>query len=222
MKIFNIATYNRDELLLKTIDSIYNQADVINIALNSHTEVPNNLIDSKIHCMITDNSKGDGFKFLKLNESDGYYFTIDDDIIYPSNYSDYMIDGYNKYNEKHIITLHGRSFSGFPIKSYYRSPHLSFRCLGDVYSDNKVQFGGTGVMLFHTKLLKFDMSEIEHPNMADIWVSKIAKERGLDIICLQHKNDFLKYQYEVGVNTIWDNNVNSDNIQTNVANSIFM
>lgn len=220
-KIFNVATYKRDKFLYKTIESIYEQADIINIALNSHTKIPDNLKnDKKINCHITDNSIGDGFKFLKLGESDGYYFTIDDDIIYPSNYSDYLIEKSNKYNDEYIITLHGRTFLKYPINSYYRSEHRSYHCLNELKFDVISHFGGTGVMMFNTNLLKFSYKEILYPNMGDIWVSKFANERGIKIMCVEHGRDFLNYQKEIGSETIFDNYKFNDSLQTNLANTI--
>jgi len=65
-KICNISSYNRKSTLLKTIDSIYPHMDVINVALNSYDEIPSELIDDKINLVITDNSKGDAYKFLFL------------------------------------------------------------------------------------------------------------------------------------------------------------
>jgi hypothetical protein len=221
MKIFNVATYKRDEYLFKTIDSIYNQADVINIALNSHDVIPDKFAnDPKINCFLTDNSIGDGFKFLKLSESDGYYFTIDDDLIYPARYADYMIESFEKYGRKYIVTLHGRTFYEYPVVSYYRSPHYNFRCLGDVETDVLVDFGGTGVMMFHTDLLKFSSEDIKLPNMADIWVAKFAKEREIKIACINHNSWYLKYQEEVGNNTIFDKHAYDDKLQTELTNSI--
>jgi len=221
-KIFNVATYKRDHYLLKTIESIYDQADVINIALNSHTIVPTELCnDAKINCYITNNSIGDGFKFLKLNDSNGYYFTIDDDIIYPKNYSDYLIQKYMQYNNKCVVTLHGRTFIKHPITSYYRSGHYSYRCLGDVNSDVAVEFGGTGVMMFHTDLIKYDIKNILHPNMADVWMGKFANEMNIKIMCVAHNKNYLSYQDGVGCNTIFDNSVNRDVVQTNIVNEIF-
>jgi hypothetical protein len=126
LKIFNVATYNRKDSLLKTIESIYNQADTINIALNLYSEVPKELIDNKINIFNTDNSIGASFKFLRICESNGYFFSIDDDLIYPKNYSDYMIDKFNQYDRKNIVTLHGRKYNEFPIKSYYKSPHIKY------------------------------------------------------------------------------------------------
>jgi len=220
-KIFNVATYKRDEFLLKTIDSIYNQADEINIALNSHTQIPPKLQnDSKINCFITDNSIGDGFKFYRLKDSNGYYFTVDDDLIYPSEYADFMIEKYNYYNRQYIMTLHGRTFFQYPVQSYYRSPCHSNRCLGTVLNDVYVHFGGTGVMMFHTDLLKFNYNDIKYPNMADIWLAKFAAEKNIKIVCLAHNQGYLGYQAEVGKNTIWDMFAYNDKLQTELANTI--
>jgi hypothetical protein len=220
-KIYNISSFNRKETLLKTIDSIFDQSDIINISLNSYESIPVELYDKKIRIFITDNEKGDAYKFIKIDKSNGYYFTIDDDIIYPNDYSKYLIEKVEEYNRKSIITLHGRSFSSFPIKSYYKSPGRRIHCLYKHLNDEFVQFGGTGVMCIHTDLLKnLDINYFEYPNMADIWIGKYAIENNIDIICVEHKDGFLKYQ-DVVEDTIYSSFYDSDRIQTDLVNSIF-
>ena len=219
-KIYNISSFNRKETLLKTIDSIFDQSDVINISLNSYDDIPIELYDKKIKIFITDNEKGDAYKFINLERSNGYYFTIDDDIIYPSNYSKYLIEKIEEYNRESIISLHGRSFNSFPIKSYYNSPGRRIHCLHELLNDEVVQFGGTGVMCFHTDLLKIDISYFELPNMADIWMGKFAFENNIEIICVNHEKGFLKYQDEI-IDTIHSSNSNNDRVQTDIVNSIF-
>jgi hypothetical protein len=86
--------------------------------------------------------------------------------------------------------------------------------------DVLVHFGGTGVMMFHTDLFKFDYKEIKYPNMGDIWVGKFANEKGIKIICIAHNQGYLGYQSEVGNNTIFDINAYNDKIQTDLTNSI--
>jgi hypothetical protein len=219
--IFNVASYKRHEFLLKTIDSIYMQADVINIALNGYKSLPDDLIDRKINLYLTDNSIGDGFKFLCLMESEGYYFTIDDDLIYPPEYAWLMIDRYISLGSKSIVTLHGRRFNSFPIESYYRTKSNVYQCLKNVDADQIVHSGGTGVMMFHTDLLSFPINEIKAPNMADVWLAKIARERNIPITVLKHPQGFLKYQ-NVGNDTIFSKKYNNDQVPTQVINSVFL
>jgi len=190
-KICNISSYNRKSTLLKTIDSIYPHMDVINVALNSYDEIPSELIDDKINLVITDNSKGDAYKFLFLDESDGYYFTIDDDLIYSPHYTQYMIDKVEEYRRSSVITLHGRSFNKFPIQSYYKDASEYYRCLGIAHKDVKIQFGGTGVMCFHTDLFKIGIDFFLAPNMADVWIGKYCEENNIPIICVNHDSFFV-------------------------------
>jgi hypothetical protein len=217
--IVNVASYKRIDSLVKTLESIINQCDEINVALNS-TEggLPPILYHHKINLFFTDNSKGDAFKFLRLSNSDGYFLTIDDDLIYPPNYVEYLIKRCKDYNNSKVITLHGRSFSKFPINSYYKSATEKYSCLKKVKNDVKVQFGGTGVMCFHTSLMKIPIEYFRYANMADIWVGKYCFLKNIDIICLKHDEGYIKYIPQK--TTIYELESKNDTLQTKVANSI--
>jgi hypothetical protein len=218
--IINVASYNRIESLINTINSIYDQCDVINIFLNDHTgEIPEKLLDSKINLFFSDNSYGDALKFAKLMESDGYYLTIDDDLIYPPNYVNYMVSRCKEYSNKRVVTLHGRNFPSFPINSYYNSYRELYHCLKPQRKNVLVQFGGTGVMCFHTDLMKIPIDFFLYPNMADIWVGKYCIENNIEVICITHPVDFLKYQPQK--NTIYNEASKSDKIQTDLVNGLF-
>ena len=219
-RIVNVASYNRIDSLVYSLKSIYDQCDEINVCLNNHSgELPEILFSDKINLVFTDNSLGDAFKFLHLDKSDGYFITIDDDLIYPPDFIDYMISKSKQYDDKKIITLHGRSFHSFPISSYYRSANEKYRCFDEVKQDVKVQFGGTGVMCFHTSLLKKPISDFLYPNMADIWIGKFAKNIGIEIICVEHKKGYIR---EIPQQTsIYNQYVKEDHLQTKVVNEIY-
>ena len=154
-RILNVASHNRIESLVKSLESIIDQCDVINVTLNSHDgDIPEILYHDKINLILSDNSLGDAMKFYMLDKSDGYFLTIDDDLIYPPNYVEYMITKCKEYGNTRVMTLHGRNFSSFPITSYYRSATERYACLNTVNKNVLVQFGGTGVMCFHTELFK--------------------------------------------------------------------
>jgi glycosyltransferase involved in cell wall biosynthesis len=219
-KIVNISSFGRIGSLEKTLQSIYNQCDEINLCLNDKiTELPDFLLQPKINLYITDNSKGDAFKFMFLETKNGYYLTIDDDLIYPPNYVNFMVDKCKEYNNKKIITLHGRSFYDFPIKSYYNSNAQRFYYYEKVLDDVKVQFGGTGVMCLHTSLLKKSINDFLLPNMADVWIGKFAKESNIDIICVKHEKNFIKSIPHL--KTIYDDSKNNDLNQTKIVNKLY-
>ena len=219
-RIVNVASYNRIHSLVRSLMSIYDQCDEINVCLNNHVgEIPPILYKEKVNLYFTDNSKGDAFKFLKLEESEGYFLTIDDDLIYPEGYVDYMVNKCKEHNNKKIITLHGRSFSSFPIGSYYKSETERYACLENVKNDVVVQFGGTGVMCFHTSLLKVSIDEFLYPNMADIWIGKFAKQRNIPILCLQHSKGYIGYIPQNS--TIYNDNSSNDRVQTFVVNKLY-
>jgi len=219
--IVNVSSYRRIDSLEKTIKSIYNQCDVINVALNdNHDDLPLFLYDTKINLFLTDNSLGDAFKFINLKNQDGYFFTIDDDLIYPSNYVSETIKKCLEFNNKKVVTYHGRSFKLFPISSYYRSANERYACLENVENDVKVQFGGTGVMCFHTSLFKIPIEYFQFPNMADIWIGKYCMENKIEIICLKHPKGYI--QYTPQKTTIYDEASKSDKIQTGLVNELFV
>jgi len=216
--IYNIASYKRADTLINTINSIYNQCDIINLTLNDYDEIPVELFDKKINLFISDNDKGDAYKFYNLINSEGYFFTIDDDLIYPENYSEYMIGKIEEYKRKSFITIHGRNFNNPPIKSYYSDKNQLFHFNQLLNKDTKVQFGGTGVMAFHTDLFKVNMDYFREPNMADVWVGKYAIENNIDIICVRHNSGFVTQQM---INeSIYNNEYKSDLKQTVLTNDV--
>lgn len=219
-KIVNIASYNRVDSLIKTLESIIDQCDVINLTLNSFDgDLHDIFYHEKVNLIFSDNSLGDAMKFYKLNESDGYYLTIDDDLIYPPNYVDFMIAKCKEYGNTKVITLHGRNFKKFPITSYYSDATERYSFLHLVRQNVKVQFGGTGVMCFHTDLLKLPIDFFRSPNMADVWIGKYCMENNIDILCVRHERGYINYVPQTS--TIYDTHSKNDRIQTLVVNSIY-
>jgi hypothetical protein len=218
--IANVASYNRIDSLVKSLESIIDQCDIINVSLNSHDgDIPEILYHDKVNLILSDNSLGDAMKFYALDKSDGYYLTIDDDLIYPPNYVEYIITKCKEYGNTKVITLHGRNFNVFPIKSYYANASERHSCFNHVGKNVPVQFGGTGVMCFHTNLIKLPISYFKYPNMADVWVGKYCYENNIEILCLRHESGYIKYIQQK--TTIYDVESRNDVLQTLVANSTF-
>lgn len=204
MKIAMIASIpEREKMLEKTVESLRPQVDEIRVALNSYLQIPKFL--NKAEVVMLDNEKGDAGKHYFADQFDGYLLTCDDDLIYPSDYVDKMIAGVEKY--QCACSLHGRVYKFRPILNF-QMMFIGYPCLSTVQHDVKVDIGGTGVMCWHTDFLKIRYDDFKSKNMSDLWFAKRCVEQGVEIMCLAHSGDYLKYQAPEW--TIWEDAAKSN------------
>lgn len=168
----NYATYpapGRLEALLKSINSILPQVDIVRVYFNSYTldQIPP--LPNKVHPIVipglnlTDLGKFYPLSHLKQHE---YYFTCDDDIQYPPDYIQHTL----RYsNLGAVLTYHGRIINplGNP-KSYYRGGHFVYSYLDPHPVSRELHIPGTGVMMIDTSMA--DINHVpDHPHcMADL------------------------------------------------------
>ena len=212
----------RIELLEKTVNSLINQVDRVNVMLNNYTRTPEYLIRDRVQVRHFDNSKGDAVKFYDLPK--GYIFTCDDDLVYPEDYVEVMISKLRERDNKVILTNHGRIMESKPVSNSYtdrrggsRNPDSRFHCLLDEPAEVFLDIGGTGVMAWHSDYFFPDYEKITKKNMADIWVAKFAHEQGCKILHNPHKEGWIKYLHPK--HTIWDEHFPNPQEQTDLYNS---
>jgi len=217
-----IATMKGRELSLKdTISSLINQVDLIYIYINNYRRIPKFLKDPKIIISLAESGDiGDVGKFYGLKHHKGYYFTCDDDIIYPNDYIAKLKKGIDKYKKKSIITVHGRIFNDLPVFSYYKSHSSYFHFKHYQNKDSYVHAPGTGVMGFHTNTFCPDIEEFKISNMADVWVSFLAHNKyNINIISIAHKANWLRDSPNYSTSfSIYKACHNDDITQTNIIN----
>ncbi len=204
----------REDTLGKTVSSLLPQVDRIFVALNGYAFIPEFLDNPKIEAVIMDNSLGDAAKFHDVDKRDGYILTCDDDLIYPQGYARYMIDGVNRHCG--IVSLLGKRYDDRPIKSFRTGYTAIYRCLTRVLIDQVVHVGGTGAMAFYSEHVKISVVDFSKPNMADIWMAKIAHEQGVTITALAHPAKYVKHYTHPW--RIWSHD-GRDEYQTEVLNS---
>ena len=200
IRIAGIATLKeREESFKRTIESIYPQVDRIVAVLNYYEAVPGWLTTmTKVNAILMQNEYKDSGKFLHASLYNAIYFGIDDDLIYPSGYCDYMEDGVNRYNG--LVSLHGKYYLA-PV-SHFKKWAGNYRCLGSVSTDTKVNVVGSGCCAFNTERLNVHISQFKIGGMADIWLSKLAMEQGVPIMVLKHNTGYLQYT-NITTSTIW-------------------
>lgn len=178
----NIATYPaRFSHLMRTLESLEGQSDIIRICLNEYKDIPTPL--KKYDCYIpktnlTDNGK---FAFLPTKQRE-IYFSCDDDIIYPPDYVERTVSLINKY--KCIVTYHGRLLQGLN-KDYYRG-HKFYHCNRETKQHVYIDVAGTGVTAFDTNYFNEYPINTPYQKMSDVVFSHAARYH--KIMCAK-KND---------------------------------
>ncbi len=214
----------RERSLQETVKSIINQVDELHIYMNDIDTYPIFAENPKIKLFFSKNHHGDlgdAGKFYTADTIEGYHFTIDDDIIYPSNYVNTLIAAIEKHNRKLIVSCHGRIFSNLPVASYYKNHTQAFSCLRKVNEDVYAHVIGTGVLAYHTDTVKVNLAVFEYTNMADIWFSKHCNEHNIPRLIIAHAKGWIKVSdnYDESGSIYTHQSIN-DTVQTEVTNSV--
>lgn len=221
MKItFNMATMpERISGAIKTIESVYDQADIIRLYLNNFDSIPKEFKKEKIECYYGEDLKSSGKLFSALNKNE-YYFCIDDDLIYPKTYAKDMISKLNQYNDEIVVSLHGKILRGGKKTSYFRNLTLSLQCLKNVANDTWVHVIGNGVSVFNTNKVKINYKDFKYYYMDDIMVSIQMQKQNIGGLVMAHNSNYLIYNPPTKGTTLHSTYVNNDKTQTEMANSI--
>ena len=208
----NIATQpSRFQTLLKTLNSIDGQFDEIRIYLNEYEYVPDEL--KKYTTVIGDNLTDNG-KFFWSENPNEYYFTLDDDIIYPS---DYVSKTLPKIKDR-IVTYHGHKLLGIG-RSYYRG-HRVYTFRKSFLEDKEIEVPGTGVMAFNSNLFKPTLWKSPNFMMTDILVGLEASLYNKKVVCLKREENWIRPTEPREPEGIFTKYKYRDEIQTKMSDMI--
>lgn len=212
----------REKYLEITINSIIDNVDILHVFLNGYEIVPSFLIHSKIQLYSSDNfgDMADIGKFYPLTKAKGYLFTLDDDLEYPVNYVERMIDKIKYYKYKNFICVHGNLLPSKKLFSYYKEKK-GIHFAKELQRDLAVDIPGTGTLAFHSSLYAVDLDHFPSPFMTDIWLYKIAKERNIPVIAISRKHMWIKPLIrEISDDSIYARYHMNDAVPTNLINQI--
>lgn len=162
-------TGDRKEQLKKAVKSIREQVDVVHIYDNSKQK------------NLTDNAK---FIMLGAFNQPVYYFTCDDDILYPSDYVKRTIQEIEKH--QCIISWHGRVLKEGRRK-YYGADHHGYRFF-QANKEVRLDVGGTGVTAFRTDYFEpLNIATSSYKCMSDLVFSLEAWKNNKKIILPEKK-----------------------------------
>lgn len=219
-KVVGMATIpERENTLERVISSLHGQVDKIELSLNGFTDIPDWFVNyPKVISTLWTNDKGDANKFLNIwRYPKAYYFSCDDDIIYPPDYIDTYIKHINRF--KCLVTIHGAHIPDRKIQSYYSGKIQKAHCLNKC-KQVKVHIPGSGVSGFDTSQLNIDYEKFKEPNMADIFLAMQCEEQNVNRLSIKHSKGWIQGGLNEGRETIYETHKNNDSIQTKLVNSI--
>lgn len=185
-----MATYPpRRKCLEEVVPHLMSQCTKLFVYLNGYTEIPDFLQHPRITPILGDNI-GDIGKFYHLNAVKGYYFTVDDDIIYPHNYTQRMIKFIDHLGKRCVIGVHGCVLNLKNMWNYYRSRSLT-HYRGRLDRERYVHLIGTGTAAFHTNTIKLDLSMFQRPNMADVWFALEGQKQRVPFVLIPRPSRWL-------------------------------
>ena len=217
-KIVGIASIpSRKDTLPKTIESLSSQVDLILVWLNGYDEVPQ-VPQTNVKFYLSKENVGDVGKFMVVDEflspeEEFYLFTCDDDLHYPS---DYIEKNINLYEKGTIHSSHGKKFPVIPLPKLI-SQHSSYYFGSFIPNKDKINLGGTGVMMMDSSIFKkLPYKQFTHKNMCDVWVAGFAHQNKIPIYILPHPQGWIK---DLGSSkSIWGDTQNKDTLQTQILN----
>lgn len=217
----SLASYPpRKEKLQAVVSSLLPQVDHLYVYLNEYDEIPEFLRHSRITVELG-RSKGelrDNGKFYFMDRiRDGYVFTVDDDIDYPSDYVQRLIQKLEFYDRKAIVGLHGTIYAK-PIRSFFKGRAL-LHFEEALSRDTIVNQLGTGTVAFHTELLRPSFQWFKAPGMADVWFAVETKKLGITQISIQ-RDAFWAKPLGVEETTLFREFRRNDSVQTAAIRSV--
>lgn len=190
----------REQALARTLASLLGQVDELHLYLDRYTQVPVCAQHQpKIKLLWAKDAPGlrDNAKFLPLQQwhqqqRECYYFTADDDILYPPDYVHSLIRKVEHYGRQAVVGLHGVLLPAQPegYFSRYRKVHLFDKVLEQ---DALVNNLGTGTVAFHSSLLQgLDVHHFEQAGMVDLYVSVWCKQHGIPMVAIARHTGWLQ------------------------------
>ncbi|UMA67226.1 hypothetical protein LVO79_20680 (plasmid) [Roseivivax marinus] len=175
-----------------TLASIIDQVDHVFVHLNEFKEVPDFLKRPEVTITRSQDvgNLRDTGKFLGLRDvSDStLFFTIDDDIIYPSNYVEKMTAALDHYDRRVAVGVHGTIFPNKP-RGFFDRIAIHFK--RELAVDIPVSCLGTGTTAFQVGTLRPKISDFRTHGMADLYFAEIAKNNDVPLITIARRSDWL-------------------------------
>ena len=182
----------------KALESLLDQTvqvDEIRLKVNDEREPPGIPDDPRIVLIVGGEDMADNGKFTEIGDHTGYVITTDDDIHYPRDYVEKMLEFVDAYDRDAIIGVHGAVLPHGPTLtrwSHYSEMRRTLVFEQEMASFSPVNVIGTGTMAFHTSLGLPKITNQDYRRMVDLHIAVWAQKNGIPMYTCPRKRDWLK------------------------------
>lgn len=205
----------RAESFRRAAESLLDQVDILAVYFNGHKigQVPEwSLSHPRIELTGTPYGLpdlGDGGKFYWSGSLIApWYLFCDDDLQYPPNYVETMIEAIERYDRKAAVGIHG-SLLKTPLGRNLQTSRSKVLHFSEARStDHAVHILGTGCMAYHRSTIRFGLESVQSPNMADAWFALGCQLLQVPRVVIEHPAGWVKQLPYKGC--IWTRNCHSE------------
>lgn len=176
----------RIEHLKRSVASLVDQVDHLYVYLNNYAEIPDFLRDSRITALpaagradLRDNGKF----FHMASAPEGYFLTVDDDIEYPRDYAERLVEAIEFHDRSAVVGVHGVILAD-PLDRYFSAGRTVFSFKHARASFDQVHLLGTGTTGFHSSCIRPNLSMFPSTGMADVWMAIQANMRDVKMFSI--------------------------------------
>lgn len=182
----------RLESLEASMASILPQLDTLILYLNDYEDIPAFARHPKVRVVKSQDAAGDlrdNGKFYDLpKEDDAYVFTLDDDLIYPTDYVARMIHQIEMLNRSSVVGLHGVIFPEGEFTKLSDRTVFHFRRKGPGHF---VDLLGTGTTAWHSSTFKPMLEQFPTKGVCDLWFASAAATQGVPLYAVPRTDNWV-------------------------------
>lgn len=179
---------SRVSMLRDTVSSLLAQCDIVRVFLNNYPEVPTFLNHRRVQvCRSQDwDDRGDAGKMFWIDrdgDDHGYRLIVDDDLIFPPEFSRVMAEKVGSHDRRAIYGTHAILLRQ-PFVNYYdkSARALTFHFGHEIKTDRGAHIGATNALCLHTSAINMRWPDFKYCNSADVWLALHAQDAKIPVL----------------------------------------
>lgn len=172
------------------------QLEHLVIYLNDHIQIPNFLSKyANVEPVLSKNEYGNisangKLFFMKYAQQGDYCFTFDDDILYPTNYTQRMIKTLNNFNNQVGLCVHGGMIPDCATWYFERTTAYPFKM--QTLWNNPINLIGSGTFCFYNDKVPCAIDYFLDTVAVDLKLSMLFLENNFPLISIKRERNWLK------------------------------